>query len=135
MIHDQIALLLQDLAKHKERLKDIKKDIKAEEKIENEQYFELKRAHKQMKEQVKEFEDNYLSGLSSDEHYNKLRELKIAEEEDIAKLNENLFKKLAELPPKPFTMEVTLDEMPVKIQVMPDMRLFVNGKEEKKRTM
>lgn len=135
MIHDQIALILQDLAKHKERLKDLKKDIKAEEKIENEQYFELKRAHKQMKEQVKEFEDNFLSGLSGDEHYNKLRELKIAEEEDIAKLNESLFKKLSELPPKAFTMEVTLDEMPVKISVQPDMRLFVNGKEEKKRTM
>lgn len=135
MIHDQIALLLQDLNKHKDKLKDIKKDIKSEEKIENEQYFELKRAHKQLKEQVKEFEDNFLAEIHSDEHYNKLREMKVVEEEEVAKINESLFKKLSELPPKPFSMEVTIGEMPVKINILPDMRLYVNGREEKKRAM
>ncbi len=135
MVHDQIALLLQDLNKNKEKLRDIKKDIKAEEKIENEQYFELKRAYKQLKEQIKEFETNYLADILSDEHYNKLREMKVSTEEDIAKVNEKLFQKIAELPSKPFSMEVTLGEIPVKIQVLPDMRLYVNGKEEKKRTI
>jgi len=30
-------------------------------------------------------------------------------------------------------MDVEMEEGPVKVQIMPEMRLYVNGKEEKKR--
>lgn len=133
MVHDQIALALQDLVKQKEKLKGIKKDIRTEEKITNDQYIELKRAHKDLKDQVKSFEEEWLEGLKSDEHYGKLRELKIKTDEDIAKSTEKLFNQVSKLPQKEFQMEVELGELPVKVNITPDMRVFVNGKEEKKR--
>lgn len=134
MIQDQISLMLQEIAKLKEKLKEIKKDIKLEERIESEQYEELKKALKEMKAQVKDFEEQEMAELRKEESYAKLKELKMKAEEDIALANEKLFKAIGQLPPKPFEMNVDLEAGPVRVQVIPDMRIFLNGKEEKKRT-
>ena len=131
MVHDKIALLLKDISKIKEELKGVKKDIKFEEKLTNEQYLELKVALKEMKAQVKDLENEHLSDLSTDEHYGKLREMRLKGEEDLAHANQNLFKVLEELPKKYFEMQIETDNGPVKVQGQPEMRIFLNGKEEK----
>jgi len=133
MIHDKIALTLQDIAKLREKLQAIKKDIKIEEKINNDQYIELERAMKDLKVQVKTFKDSYLEELKSDDQYNKLREMRLKAEEDVANLNAKLFEFVSQLPQKDVQMDVAIGEMSVKVQIMPDMRVYLNGKEEKKR--
>lgn len=133
MIEDKISLILKDLGKLKGELKDLKKDVKAEEKMDTEEYLELKKAYKDMKLQLKDLEDQFHLELAKDDNYNKLREMVMAKEEEIASSNENLFKLIAELPPKPFMMNVELEQGPVRVQIQPEMRVYLNGKEEKKR--
>ncbi|PIR54948.1 hypothetical protein COU74_04390 [Candidatus Peregrinibacteria bacterium CG10_big_fil_rev_8_21_14_0_10_36_19] len=133
MVHDKIALLLKDIAKVKEELSGIKKDIKIEETIEDEQYLQLKKALKELKAQVKDKQDEHMSELASDDHYNKLRELRLKAEEELAHANEALFKVLDELPKKYFEIQIDTENGPVKVQVQPEMKIFLNGKEEKKR--
>ena len=47
MIHDKIQLAIKELRKFEEELKSVKKDIREEEKIEDEQYVELKKSLKE----------------------------------------------------------------------------------------
>lgn len=133
MVHDKIALLLKDISKIKENLKGVKKDIKVEEKLTSERYLELKAALKEMKAQVKEMEEEHLADLASDEHYGKLRELRLKNEEDLAHANQDLFKALEELPKKYFEMQIETENGPVKVQGQPEMKIFLNGKEEKRK--
>jgi hypothetical protein len=133
MIEDKISLILKDLAKLKSELKDLKKDVKAEEKMDTEEYVDLKKAYKDMKLQLKDLEDQFHLELAKDDNYNKLREMVLSKEEEIANVNEKLFKLIAELPQKPFMMNVELEEGPVRVQIQPEMRVYLNGKEEKKR--
>lgn len=133
MIQDQISLILQDIAKLKDSLKDVKKDIKEEEKIDTERYVELKKAYKDMRAQFKEYEEEELRDLRNDPHYAKLLELQMKAEEDIANARQKLFEALAKLPPKFFEMSLDMGNGPIKVQVVPDMRIFLNGKEEKKK--
>ncbi|MFA7685493.1 MAG: hypothetical protein WCX95_01695 [Candidatus Gracilibacteria bacterium] len=132
MIEDQISLILQDITKLKAELKDVKKDIKEEEKIDTERYVELKKAYKDIKAQFKEYEEEELRDLREDAHYGKLLELKMKAEEDIANARQKLFEAIAKLPQKFFEMSLDMGAGPVKVQVVPDMRVFLNGKEEKK---
>lgn len=133
MSQDKFAVTLQDISKVKEKLKGIKKDMKAEEKIIADDYLELKKALKELKEQVTEYEEKFKSGLSDNSHYQKLREMKIAEDEELAHLNMQLFAALAKLPQKAFKMNVDTESGTLLVQVEPDMRIFINGKEEKRR--
>ena len=59
--------------------------------------------------------------------------MQIKKEEEIAQLNAKLFEVVGELPPKFFQMNVETEEGPVRVQIQPEMRLYLNGKEEKKR--
>ena len=133
MIEDKIALALKELNKHKQELKDLKKDLKAEERIDSEEYLDLKKAYKDLKAQVKDVEEKWQQDLLKDEQYEKLREMKIKKEEEVATLNQKLFELIAELPPKFFQMNVDLEEGPVRVQIQPEMRVYLNGREEKKR--
>jgi len=133
MIEDKIQLILKDLQKVKDDLKDVRKDIKAHEKIETEEYLSLRKATKEMKQQLKDYEENANQSLKSDETYNKLRELKVSLEEQLANKNKALFEEIYKLPPKPWQVNMETEEGPVKIQVIPDMKLFLNGREERKR--
>jgi hypothetical protein len=132
MIEDKIALALKDLSKLKEELRDIKKDMKAEEKIDEERYLELKIAYKDLRGQLKEIEDDHESELKSDEFYNKLRELRLKKEEDLAHANKTLFDLISKLPAKAFQMKMETEAGPVSVNIQPEMKLYVNGKEEKK---
>ncbi len=133
MIHDKIFISIQEIAKLKEKLKGIKKDIKHAEKIETDQYLQLKSALKDLKKQVKDYEDEWKKQLCEDDHYNKLREMKLEAEEDIAHENEKLFEQIAKLPPKSVQMKKETEEGFMNIQIEPEMRLYLNGKEEKRR--
>ena len=133
MIDDQIKQILQEVKKLKEELRDIKKDIREEEKIDSPEYLELEKAFKDLKKQVKDFKDQWMLEMQTDEHYNKLREMRLSKEEDIAENNEKLFTMIAKLPLKPADMNLETDQGPVRIQIMPEMRLYLNGREERRR--
>jgi hypothetical protein len=133
MIDDQIKLALSEVKKLKEELRDVKKDMKEEEKIDNPEYIELEKAFKDLKRQVKDFKDEWTRELQTDETYNKLRELRINKEEEIAESNAKLFELIAKLPQKPVEMNLETENGPVRIQIMPEMRLYLNGREEKQK--
>lgn len=133
MIEDKIRLVLKDIADMRDKLKEIKKDMKEMEKIESDEYDQLKKAYKDLKGQIKDIEDAWENDLAKDDEYNQLREMKLNREEDIANANAKLFELISQLPPKPFLMDMETEMGPVKVQIMPEMRVYVNGKEEKKR--
>ncbi|MDP4007560.1 MAG: hypothetical protein Q8P68_00025 [Candidatus Peregrinibacteria bacterium] len=133
MTEDKIALTLQDISKAREALKGIKKDVKIEEKITTDEYLELKKALKDLKEQVKRYEEDQKSELSENTHYQKLREMALEQEEELAHLNMQLFTHLAKMPQKSFKMNVDTDSGTLLVQCEPEMKIYLNGKEEKRR--
>lgn len=132
MVHDQIQVLLKDIAKLKDDLTGLKKDMKHEEKIDTEEYQKLKNTLKDLRNDKKIMEDDHMEELHGDDHYNKMREMKMKKEEEIAQLNEKLQKSLAGLPPKPFEILMETDAGPVRVQIQPEMKMYLNGKEFKK---
>ena len=133
MIDDQIRLAIQEIKKLKEELRDIKKDLKEEEKIDSPEYHDLEKAFKDLKRQVKDFKDEWMKEMQSDDNYNKLREMKINKESDIAEATEKLFQTINQLPQKPVDLNLDSDRGPIRIQIMPEMRLYLNGREERKK--
>lgn len=133
MIEDQISLVLKELQKLKQELHDLKKDIKEEETLDTDEYLELKRAFKDLKAQVKAMEEKAQQEIVKDDQYKLLKEMKIKKDEEIANLNKKLFELIAKLPAKFFQMNMETEDGPVKVQIQPEMRLYLNGKEEKKR--
>lgn len=132
MIHDKIQLAIKELRKLEAELKVVRQDIKEEEKIEDSKYAEMKAALKQMKAQMKDFEEEQLGELRETEFYGKLRELHLRAKEDLALAREKLFALLDQLPLKPFEMDLKGEETFTKIQALPEMRIYLNGKEIKK---
>lgn len=133
MVHDKIALLLKDISKLRDKLKDVKKDKKQEEVVDTEAYRELKKAAKELRAQVKDMDDEHKEELKSDSFYNQLREMQLKTEEELAQMNAKLFELIDELPKKFFEMNVDIEDGKVKVQVQPEMKVFLNGKEEKRR--
>lgn len=134
MIEDQIRLSLTELGKLKEELRQIKKDLKYEEKIDSQEYLDLEKAYKDLRKQMKDFKDQWERELLEEPTYQKLRELKVKKEEDIADESAKLFTAIAKLPQKAVDLNLDTENGPVKIQIQPEMRLYLNGREEKKRT-
>lgn len=132
MLENKIPQLLQDIAKLREELKEIKKDIKEEERIENEDYGRLKMTAKDLKEQIKQIEEEHKRELLSEDFYNELRELKVKKEEEIAHAAQQLFDTINQLPQKILQFKVDTEKGPVQVQIQPEMKLYLNGKEEKK---
>ncbi|OIP81094.1 hypothetical protein AUK45_02230 [Candidatus Peregrinibacteria bacterium CG2_30_44_17] len=134
MIEDQISLVLTDLNKLKFQIKEIKKEIKTEGKIDSEDYEAVKTAYKDLKSQVKDMEEDWERQLMRDESYLKLLKMREEKDEEIAKANAKLFELIGKLPPKPFEMDMESEDGNILIQIAPEMRIYLNGKEEKKRT-
>ncbi len=82
MKEDKIILILQELDKVRQGLKEIKKDLKKEEKIDDEQYETMKKTVKEMRGQIKDFETDWKAELHKDESYQKLVEMKVEKEEE-----------------------------------------------------
>jgi len=135
MVEDKITLILKDIAKQREELKEVKKDQRRQEKLDTQEYLEIKRVFTDLKRQKKDAEDVWQKELEQDAEYRATLELKVKKEEEIAQLNQKLFAAIATLPPKPFLMNVEMEAGPVKVQIMPEMHLYINGREEKKRAM
>jgi hypothetical protein len=131
MTEDKIRQLIQELRKIKDELRSIKKDLRDEEKIDSEEYIDLEKAYKDLKKQIKDFKDQWEKELFQDESYTKLREIKLKKEEEIGDLNEQLCKEIAKLPPRPFDTNLETEQGPIRVQIQPEMRLYLNGKEEK----
>jgi len=133
MIQDRISLILKDLNNLKLELKEIRKTLKNLEKIDSQEYDDIKRAYKDLRKQMKSFEETWQNELLDDQEYVTMREMKEKKEEEIAHANQDLFKLIAELPPKPFQMDLETPDGNIKIQIQPEMTLYLNGREEKKR--
>lgn len=133
MIEDKISLALKQLGKLKQELGEYRKDMKADEKIDDPQYLDLKKAYKDLRGQMKEKEEQWVRDLLEDKQYVDLREMKEKKEEEIALLNQKIFELIGELPQKFFQMDVQTENGPVKVQIQPEMRMYLNGREEKKR--
>ncbi len=132
MIEDKIKLILKEISDLRQDLKAVKSEIKKEEKIEDEQYVQLKKAYKELREQIKDLETDRENELAEDDNYNNLRKIRLEKEEELAHAREKLFENLEKLPKKAFDMSLDTEEGNVRVQVIPDMRIFMNGKEEKK---
>jgi len=135
MVEDKISLILKDLAKLKEDIKVLRKEMRHEEKLDTPEYLEIKRVFNDLKKQKKDAEEIWQQELAGDDDYQKMREIKIKKEEEIAELNKKLFDAIATLPPKPFQMNLEMEEGQMRVQIMPEMRLYLNGREEKKRAL
>lgn len=133
MIHDKISIILKDLSKLKEKLKDAKKDMRKMEKVDRDDYRDLERTIKDLKMQLKDIKEEWEENLQSDDLYNDFREIKMDSEEKIAQLNADLFAALEKAPQKAFTLQVETEEGPIRVEVQPEMKIYLNGKEEKKR--
>ncbi len=134
MIQDKISVILKDIASLRGKLKGIKSDIKHAEKIQTDEYRELEQALKDLKKQVKDYKESWLQELAAEEHYNKLREMRLETEEEIAQKNADLFEVLDQLPQKSHEMKVETEEGFININIQPEMKLYLNGREEKRRT-
>ncbi len=132
MIDDKITLTIQELGKLREQLKAVKKDIKQEEKLERQDYLELKRTYKDMRKQLKDIEDEHLESIKSDDHYNSLREERLETEEKLALETEKLYELMDKLPKKPFEKKMETEQGFTVVQIMPEMRLYLNGREHKR---
>lgn len=132
MIEDQITLAVKDLQKLKDELKEVKKSIKQEEKIEDENYETLKRTYKDLRKQLKDYEDEQLEEVRKDDNYHQLVEMKVKKEEEIALANEKLYAQVEKLPKKPFELRTEGDSGLLVIQVLPEMRVYLNGREHRK---
>lgn len=134
MSSDQIILSIQKVKTLKQELREVKGDMKDFEKVVRDDYDDLKQAFKDMKEQMKTIEEEWKKGLLEDKEYLDLREMKMKKEEEIAEHTKKLFEQLEKLPRQPVSFQVDTEAGPVNIQILPEMRLYMNGKEEKKRS-
>lgn len=133
MTEDKIIIVLQELSKIRDELKEVKKDLKKEEKIDDEQYATLKKTAKEMRAQLKDFEDSWKAELHKDDSYQELVELKMEKEEHVADRVAELYEFVRKLPAKAWETNMDTENGPVRIQIQPDMRVYLNGKEEKRR--
>jgi len=133
MIDDQIKQFLLEIKKLRLELRNIRKDLKFEEKIDTPEYLDLEKAYKDMRKQMKDLKEEWTKELQSDNDYNQLREMHLKKEEDIAEKKEKLWELISKLPPKAVIISLETEEGPIKINIQPEMRLYLNGREEKQR--
>ena len=132
MIDDKITLTIQELAKLKEKLKGIKKDIRQEEKLTNNDYLDLQRTYKDLRKQLKDMEEDHISELKEDDHYSTMRDERLELEEKVALESEKLQGFIEKLPKKPFEKKMETEGGFTVVQIMPEMRLYLNGREHRR---
>ncbi len=135
MIEDKIRQILIELKKAQNEFRDIKKDIRYEEKIDTVEYLDLEKAMKELRKQVKDYKEQWEKELYDDKNYVTLIDLKVKKEEQIAQLKEQLSKEFVKLPPKPVLLQLDTEDGTVKIQIQPEWILYLNGKEEKVKSV
>jgi DNA repair exonuclease SbcCD ATPase subunit len=128
MIHDKLALALKDLTSLQNDIKDIKREMKEEERNSNEDYLALKSKVKEMAQQVKDMNNEFMANLRTEELYQNLLESKTQKDEEVGKKVEEILKMLDQLPKKHFKMDVDTENGVVKMEVQPEMKLYMNGK-------
>ena len=129
---EDIKQAIKDIKKLKNDLKGIKKDIKIEETVDTEDFKHLEKAFKDLKKQLKDLKDEWLQELQKDNHYNTLREMKLSKVEEIAAAQQKLAILINQEPLKAIDISTDTDDGPVRIQIMPEMRVYLNGREEKR---
>lgn len=120
------------LIRAKENLKDIKNALKAY-KITSESLEELKKARKEMTQQINDEKDRIEAEFQKDETYNKLREDILDAEEKIAVAKQDLRVMLREqaMQNEFVEMQFEINGIPFKLQSQAKVALYFNGKEEK----
>ncbi len=129
--NENISLVLKDVDKCKKQLKDVKKEMKTLEKIEDTDYLALQKKIKELREEIKARKEAHEKDLLNDSVYNSLRELKMKKEEEIANHKQKLNSLIAQMPVQQMQLKFESDEGIVNVMMYPQMKLFLNGKEEK----
>ena len=128
MVHDNLAMALKELIVMRNDLKEIKKEMKEEEKMDSEDYLDLKSKVKDLKGSLKDIEEEFMTELRSTELYQNLLESKVAKEEEVGKKMEAIGKLLGKLPQKHFAMDVETENGVIKMEAQPEMQLYWGGK-------
>lgn len=130
---ESIKLCLVDMQKLKLDLKDIKKSIRNEKKNSDQEYVDLKKQIKGLNKQAKQLQMDFEKELHTSDDYNALIELKNSTEEKFANKFGELQKLVAKLPPNvPVQLSIETDLGKMLANINPEMKVYVNGKEEKR---
>lgn len=136
MQQEKITTLLREIMQVQLELKITKKEIRGQEKITEEEFLELEKAARDLRDQVKAYKENYKSELMGDKDYVELLNEKMQLEEKLALQNKDLFAILSGLPPKSVNFKLNLEEgSDHNVDIRSEMRLYINGREEKPRTI
>lgn len=132
MIEDKIKLIIQSMVRHREDVKELKKEKRNMEKKLPDELLDLQRAKKEITDQYKAREAEFLSELREDDQYKQILEDLILQEEKVSEQKEELFKQLSKLKQnQPFLFDMDVDGRLVKFQMEPAVKIYLNGKEEK----
>ncbi len=134
MYDDKIKIAIQKLIKIRDEINDFKKDKRKMEKEIPEDLKELMKSLRDLKEQVKDKQDEFTKNLQEETTYQKLREMIVNKEEEIAEAKVQLWQAVSQIPQeKNISMDIKIDEARfIKLQTERDIRVYLNGKEEKK---
>jgi (p)ppGpp synthase/HD superfamily hydrolase len=131
MIHDKLAEKLKELTRLRNDLREIKKEMKEEERMDTEDYLEMKGKVKDLRGQVKDMEEQHATELRTTELYQNLLEARVAKEEEVGKLSEEISKTLTKLPRRHFSMDVETENGVIKLEAQPELKLYWGGREMK----
>jgi hypothetical protein len=129
---ESIKLCLTDMQKIKGELKEIKKSIRNEKKNDDQDYKDLKKQIKGLNKQAQQMQIDWEKDLKSSDDYNALLELKRKSEEKFAQKHGELQKLVAQLPHAPIQLSIETELGKMMVNVNPEMKVYVNGKEEKR---
>lgn len=133
-IEGKIKEVLTDIQKEKANLKELKKSIKNQKKNKDENYLDFKKKIKELNKEAKAMQDEFERDLSTDGEFTALLEMKIKAEETLAHHHGKLEKLVNELPEKkPIQLTIETELGRLLANINPEMKVYVNGKEEKRQ--
>jgi len=129
---NQVEKMLQELLEMKEKLEDAKAILK-DFKVRSEKLTQLKRAKKEIGEQIDEEKDRIESEFYEDKDYEQSKNDELTIKNQIREKNAELRKAMAEVnvDQQLSTYEYNIKGEPLKMQVERVVKVYINGREEK----
>lgn len=126
-----VSISFEKIFNRKKDLDTVNYVIKKMENNESDQYLQLKAAKKDLTKQMKALQDEYLLRLNDDPEYRRARKNRMEIEEDLAHARENFAKFISKLSPEHRRVQVNVNGFGLTIDITPELKVYVNGKEEK----
>lgn len=129
---NQIEKLLQELLATKDKLEDAKAILK-DFKVRSERLTQLKKAKKELGEQMDEEKDRIESEFYEDKDYEQSKNDELTYKNQIKEKNSELRQAMAQVnvDQQLYTYEYNIKGEPLKMQVERVVKVYINGKEEK----